>query len=182
MTQAPSDDLRCLVIFILWEIWKARNFTIRGEPVSLSPVSSILLEQPPSFELPQLFIDRAFRSSTVAHGGGWVLCHSNRSLLLQGSSRFNASSALEVETRTCWLALMVVLEQGFDRLILFSDCQTLVQTFLDSTQTPQEVASLFYDIRILRCMFRSLCVVKTSRSQVNAAHILAQRVCVASVV
>ncbi|CAI9092575.1 OLC1v1027859C1 [Oldenlandia corymbosa var. corymbosa] len=161
MPEALANDLRCLSMFFLWDIWRDRNRAIFDNVLLPSPkqvVSQALsgwqLYRPsppplpfspgglpkvvqPAAHLSCLQIDGAFHLHPAMARGGWVLSAPDGQVLSSGGCLFPAVSPLQVEALACLFALEHMISLAPQGLLLHTDCLVLAQVLLNQLEPPR---------------------------------------------
>lgn len=115
------------------------------------------------FDVCQAF-DGVWLSSSNEAGIGWIVQHSLCLPILGGGAQACfLGSALQVELTTCLWALQMAIRRGFSKLLLYSDCSSLVLLISTYYTTPVSVSWLVVDLRHLHMSLFKFSVHKISR-------------------
>ncbi|XP_021737172.1 uncharacterized protein LOC110703689 [Chenopodium quinoa] len=123
-----------------------------------------------------LVFDGAYTLHDHTAGAGWIFRSSDSDIVLGGGCRaFTSSSTFQSELQTCLWALKAADRRGFRRLLIYTDCSTLL-TFLTNKRC-QDISCLWLlqDIKVILTRFLFCEVRKVPRQWVAPAHWLASQ-------
>jgi ribonuclease HI len=201
---ARADDREAVTLAVtVWHIWSARNAVRNGEPMkhthSLSMQIKSYIEMilqhlfmPPTIhrrETPQapvwspppegmvvINVDAALFSSTSRMGVGVVIRDHNGKFLAACSQVLHEVTSPELaEALAVRRAVTLAGEEGLDRIILMSDCLTVIQRINSSGRDRSLVGVVVEDIKTLATSLSSVTFHHISRLCNNSAHLLARR-------
>lgn len=99
--------------------------------------------------------------------------HSSRIQFGGGAQACILSSALHAELTACLLATKMAIKRGFSRLLLYSECSTLVRLLSGSDIPSISVSWLVMEIRDLLHSLARVSICKAARTLISPAHDLA---------
>lgn len=188
------------VAVLLWDWWTSRNKVNSGEEgktpqemsgfisrhlmdfgvstVQRSPVPSSPVQKwcPPPSAMVKLNFDAAYNGETGAAAWGFVARDESGQFLAAATGKLEyVRSPLQAEANACLKAIEGVSELGAQRIILESDCITLVNALNGREHDASELGVLFREAKSL-CMasFQSHEFMHCNRVCNKVAHYLAQ--------
>jgi ribonuclease HI len=186
----------------VWHLWTYRNGLRNGEPCRhpnsladqctayvemleaqfFKPTNSTRREtsnvprwSPPPEGVVQIFSDAALFSPSRKMGIGVVIRSHHGECLLSCSELLEEVTMPEIaEAMALRRALSLASEEGFDKIIVASDCLSLILRINDSTVDRSQVGVLVQDIKALSSEFVSVNFIHVFRQCNVAAHTLAR--------
>ncbi|CAI9116127.1 OLC1v1017199C1 [Oldenlandia corymbosa var. corymbosa] len=182
--KAPSKDLCCSSMFLLWEIWKDRNAVIYGDLSLPAPDQIVQFEGTATsvllttwLHLPVLCFRRTVEDNTFIATGSWTLKSHDGQTIFSGTSSYMAMSPLQTKAMACLLALRSVDLDYHPCLRFYTDCLVLSKILQNQFEVPLEIRFLVNDIRNIMRRFSLVLVLHVPRAQaimVSASNFVSQ--------
>ena len=183
---------------MLWTLWNRRNNLRLGKlALSLGQVVEFAQDQilernpcnvafqqsrPHQITTWQALVQHAYKvnfdgvvfADEGLAGLGVVICNDHRLIMASLTHQIPLpSSVIEVEVLATWKALELMIELGFDNIILEGDCEVLIKYLVKGDNSLAHYGHLLADIHVLMAKFSSLRLSHVRRHCNSLVHTLA---------
>lgn len=123
-----------------------------------------------------LIFDGAFKSQDQTAGAGWIFRYTTSDLIIgRGSRAFFSSSAVHSELQACLWALRIAERRGFCRILIYTDCSSLVSFLQGKSSVDISCLWLLQDVKDVISRLSACELRKVPRQWVAPAHWLATK-------